>query len=370
MRKAAIHSITAPGPAVEDLAADAGYKKRAPRPSNKDDVDIKDEEGDEPKIHPLVEVAMSDKLANSDPKITPPEFLLPPKTTGDAVSLKRLTALSNVADRSTGASAKSDADVIPAKGGDAHERTERQSVGAHRSISSLEQAKTAAFAKAEILASLFQFNLSKTAAERLSAVLVKAALGVGYGNTAQLGQAVPRTAQGTRSATTTSVNTTDHVGTKKLDGTSIVGNKPPLVNTPAVNVLMNRPVGAWLGTGGSTLGKAGALVEVVKSGMSKQAVLDFLRVSPDKKAALLTLGRLHKASEQERAWAKLAGLLRTYELTNSDGKGVMPSGPEGPVPTVMTRDKTQFATEWCNRLDPFSRKVPLARVMGRRKGNL
>jgi len=118
------------------------------------------------------------------------------------------------------------------------------------------------------------------------------------------------------------------------------------------------------------MNKAAALVRLVKSGLRKTAVLDFLRVSQDKKAALLTIGRLQKASEQERAMAKLAGLMRTYELANSDGKGAMPSGPEGPVPDVLTGSKTQFASDWCNRLDPLSRKVPLARVMGRRKGNL
>ena len=365
MRKAAIHSITAPGPAVEDLAADAGYKK----PSSKAHAYKLDETPQT--VHPMVELAMKNKLPELDSsrnlsgRQTPQsEFLLPPKTTGNAISMNRLSALSQVADCSSGEKPKSDLDVIPGKGGDVYARSGRQSIGSHRNVSSLEQAKYASFARAEVLSSLFRYRLSKAASDRLGEVLTKAALGNGYGNFPQAGQTpIPRDAHGTRAATTTGVITTDHVGTRKPDGSAAIENKAPLVQTPATNALMTQPVGTWLG-------KAGALVRLVKVGMHKSAILDYIRASNDKKAALLTIGRLQKASEQERATAKLAGLMRTYELAHSDGKGAMPSGPDGPVPTVLTKAKTQFASNWCNRLDPFSRKVPLARVMGRQKGNV
>jgi hypothetical protein len=381
MRKSAIHSITAPGPAVENLAVDAGYEKPKPKPPPPDKAPKK--------IHPLVEVAMANKVADFD---NVNNFLLPPKTEGENLSLERLSALSHVSDRSTGEKPKTDIDVIPAKGGDVYARSGRQSIGAHRNISSLQQSKAAAFAKAELLSALYPLGLSRAASEAVGNVLLKTAF-QGIGNFPFAGQqAVMREAIPERGAG----------GTKQVDGTSNLAKRGPAVKNLANT---SSHIGSALGMtgigttgsaarasvfttepgslpfGGSTDGKvsvaefhpmnkAAALVNLVKHGMRKQAVLDFLRVSQDKKAALLTIGRLQKASEQERATAKLAGLMRTYELANSDGKGAMPSGPEGPVPDALTGSKTQFASDWCNRLDPFSRKVPLARVMGRRKGNL
>lgn len=387
MRKAAIHSITAPGPTVENLAVDAGYEKPKPKPLPIDKAPQK--------IHPLVEVAMSRKVATEiDPAYDPavkqqipsPEFLLPPKTTGDALSLERLSALSHVADRSTGEKPKTDLDSIPAKGGDVYARSGRQSIGAHRNVSSLEQSKYASFAKAELLAALFPYGLSKRATDAVSNVLLKAAF-EGTGNFPYAGKpvvmrkAIPeRGAGGTKqvasdvnvrgSAIPGMTNISGRIGSVAggLTGGMTGGSLGTTGQAAMASAFTTKP--GTLPSGGSTLGKAAALVRLVKSGMQKQAVLDFLRVSQDKKAALLTLGRLQKASEQERAGAKLAGLMRTYELANQDGKGAMPSGPEGPVPAVLTKSKTQFASDWCNRLDPFSRKVPLARVMGRRKGNL
>ena len=379
MRKVAIHSITAPGPAVENLAVDAGYEKAKLKPPP-DKVARK--------VHPLVEVAMRRKLAavELDPAVDPaikqkipsPEFLLPPKTTNDAVSLDRLAALSRVADRSTGETPKTDADIVPAKGGDMYARSGRQ--------------KAAAFARAELLSAVYFYGLSKTAAEAVSNVLLKTAFS-GVGNVPYAGKkptmrkAIPERGAG---------------GTKQVDGTSNIAKRGPAVK--GLSGVSSR-IGSALGmtgigttgkasqgsafttepgslpfgdlTSGKTsmaefrpMNKAAALVNLVKSGMRKRAVLDFLRVSQNKKAALLTIGRLQKTSEQERAMAKLAGLMRTYELAHQDGKGAMPSGPEGPVPDALTGSKTQFASDWCNRLDPISRKVPLARVMGRRKGNL
>lgn len=384
MRKTAIQSITAPGSVVENLAVDAGYEKPKPRPPFPDQAPKK--------VHPLVEVAMSRKVAAEidpafDPtvkqSIPPPEFLLPPKTNGDAVSLDRLSALSHVADRSTGETPKTDVDVIPAKGGDVYARSGRQNTGSHRNVSSLARSKVAAFAEAELLSAIYPYGLSKGASDAIGVVLLKTAF-QGVGNAPFAGkQPVMRKAIPERGAG----------GTKQLDGSSAIASRGPavvgLANTgssvgsvlgkgsPGLGTTGSAAVASSFTTkpgtmpnGGSALGKAAALVQLVKHGMRKQAVLDFLRVSRDKKAALLTIGRLQKASEQERATAKLAGLMRTYELANSDGKGAMPSGPEGPVPAVPTKSKTQFASDWCNRLDPISRKVPLARAMGRRKGNL
>ena len=367
MRKSAIHSITAPGPAVENLAVDAGYEKPRPKPPRPDKA--------AKKIHPLVELAMNHgKKADLDPafnpgikqKIAPPEFILPPKTPSDAISMDKLTALSRVADRSTGVAPKGD--LIPEGGGTAYARSNRQSFGAHRNVSSLEQSKYAAFAKAELLAALYPYGLSKQAANTISEALLKVAF-EGTGNAPYAGKvAIPQGPLPSRQAIGGGVVSTGAGKSRLPDGEEAIGSKLPVVDTPAATAISRVPM-RQLMTQTAELRKAAALVELVKSGLTKQAVLDFLRSSTDKKAALLTIGRLHAASEQERATAKLAGLMRTYELAHSDGKGAMPSGPDGPVPVVMTKAKTQFATDWCNRLDPFSRKVPLARVMGRAKGN-
>jgi hypothetical protein len=380
MLKAATQSITAPGSVIENLAVDAGYEKPKPKPPPPDKAPKK--------IHPLVEVAMANKVADFD---NVNNFLLPPKTEGENLSLERLSALSHVSDRSTGEKSKTDIDVIPAKGGDVYARSGRQSIGAHRNISSLQQSKAAAFAKAELLSALYPLGLSRAASEAVGNVLLKTAFqGIGNfpfaGQQAVMRKAIPeRGAGGTKqmdgssaiAARGPAVSGLSNIGSSvgstigKLSGGTIGGGSPGIGTTgrAAMSSAFTTKPGT-MPPGGSTLGKAAALVNLVKHGMRKQAVLDFLRVSQDKKAALLTIGRLQKASEQERATAKLAGLMRTYELANSDGKGAMPSGPEGPVSAVLTKSKTQFASDWCNRLDPFSRKVPLARVMGRRKGNL
>ena len=394
MRKSAINSITAPGSVVENLAVDAGYEKAKPKPPRPDKAPMK--------IHPMVELAMGHKMAAApmpppaaapmpppapapmpppppppapdpafDPtakqKIPSPEFLLPPKTPGEAISMDKLTALSHVADRSTGATPQTD---LPGKGGESVMRSSRQSVGAHRNVSSLQQSKYA-FARAELLSALYPYGLSKQAAGTLGEALLKVAF-EGTGNAPYAGKvAIPQGPLPSRQAIGGGVVSTGAGKSRLPDGEEAIGSKLPAVDTPMTTAISRVPLRLLRAqmTQTAELRKAAALVELVKSGLTKQAVLDFLRGSTDKKAALLTIGRLHAASEQERATAKLAGLMRTYELAHSDGKGAMPSGPDGPVPAVLTKAKTRFATDWCNRLDPFSRKVPLARVMGRDKGN-
>jgi len=396
-----LDSITAPGPVIENLAVDAGYE-RSKRSKSVQKVDREKVRG----VHPLVEVAMRNKIAFAlDPSAVPEvKQEIPPvsnelstnfhqKTPLESLPIDRLSALSRKSDSGVGVTMSNDQANATGKGGDAAGRSGYSYRSNRRAISSPQpQSKLAAFARAELLAALYPYRLSKTASEAIGSVLLKAAA-QGVGNFPEAGQqAIMRKAIPERGAG----------GTKQVDGTANLAKRGPAVKNLANT---SNHIGSMLGTtglgttgsaarasafttepgslpfGGSTdekvslaefrpMNKAAALVRLVKSGLRKTAVLDFLRVSQDKKAALLTIGRLQKASEQERAMAKLAGLMRTYELANSDGKGAMPSGPEGPVPDVLTGSKTQFASDWCNRLDPLSRKVPLARVMGRRKGNL
>lgn len=313
MLKVAIHSITAPGPQVENLAKEEEGQGPSSRPAPKDDREK------EKRIHPIVEVAA--KMGELNPAfapevkqmIPPPTQLLPPKTEGQT-SLKRLSALANVADRSTAEAPKSDDKTIPPNPTDIPVKTNRYTRRTLDASSSLYSAKYAAFGKAELLAELYALGLRKEAAQALSNVLVKAALGTGFGNFLIPGQTPTlRSGTGTRSAGAGGVRTTDHVGTKQPDGTSSIAKSKPLVNTPHVNLLTGSPGTPWRGSGGSAMPpaqgkiafasahkKAAALVKLARCGLEREAVLDFLRVSQDKKAALLTLGRIKQASERER----------------------------------------------------------------------
>ena len=340
MVKVSIHSITAPGAGVVNLSKEDPSSQSLPEP-------MKPQRLDAP---PLIEL----------PTALPPTLSLSPeqansltKTEGSQITPANRMASASVSSAGVGMTPPADSEALPSSAKDKYAKKTQEGSRGMNSLpgkSVLEASKTAAFARAEVLASL-PAGLSKKAAERLSQVLLKLAF-VGTGNAPQAGQvAVPREAVAARQATTSGVKTTGNVGTRLPDGAAQMALRKPTMATPSLDKLLSNSL--------RPEAKAAALVTLAREGLQKHAVLDFIRVSQDKKAALSTLGRMYKTAES----------LHTRELMQQDGKGTMPSGPRGPVPDVLTPQDRETATDWFQRLDPISQSVPRARVIGRMKGS-
>jgi hypothetical protein len=318
MLKVGIHSVTHPQPGVERLDLEAQADTVGPTPTPQV---VPPAKKPAKRLHEVIAGLKTAQMApamppaptvqpQTPPPVPPPPKLppveLPPKTTDAQISLSQRAALADVSESSTGAPPKSEIDSVGSIHSDEFADANQAEIEAGKNRYnanrySLYSAKAAALDRAELLAELLLRGISKAGAAHLSSILVKAALGVGegIGNMPQAGQqAVPREAEASRQAIGKDIVRTGG-GMALPKGTAFyMKTHKPIYPTPALNALLSRGLKPEANPYVVPLTKTNALMVLARGGLRKEAVLDFIRVSRDKKAALLTLGRIKQASER------------------------------------------------------------------------